>query len=328
MIDTTGRVRISALAGALLALLAGAPVATAQPLSNRPITIVVPFTPGTGIDILARTIGEQIRQRWGQSVVADNKPGASGNIGTEIAARAAPDGHTLLMTVNTFVMNPSLYKTVPYDPVTSFAPIVEVATGALALAVHPSVPASSTQALIAHAKSQPGKLNYASPGVGTPQHLAMELFKLTTGVNLVHIPYRGSAGAVQDLAAGQVNAMFLPVHTALPLAQGEKIRLLAVGSEKRAPVAPQVPTLVEEGVAGFEVDLWYGLLAPARTPPEIIAKLNAEVRAILELDSVKEVLRSQGLTPVSGTPEAFGRLIAADRDRWAKVVREAGIQPE
>jgi len=288
----------------------------------------VPFTPGTGIDILARTIGEEIRQRWNQTVVVDNKPGASGNIGTQAAARAKPDGLTLLMTVNTFVMNASLFKSIPYDPVTSFVPIAEVATGAVALAVLPSVPADSARTFIEHAKKQPGEVTYASPGVGTPQHLAMELFKLTTQINVRHIPYKGSAGAVTDLTGGHVHAMFLPVHTALPFAEKQRIRILAVGSNERSPLAPDVPTLAEQGVTGFEVDLWYGLLAPAGTPRDIIDQYNAVVNEILRDPKVVETLSKQGLTPVGGTPERLAELVAKDRDRWAKVVQEAGITPE
>ena len=211
--------------------------AQAQRLSDRNIFLTVPFTAGTGPDLLARILGEELRQRWGQAVVVDNKPGASGNIGTQAAARAAPDGHTLLMTVNTFVMNASLFKTVPYDPQKSFVPIAEIATGALALIIHPSLGVNSVSEFIAAAKARPGEINYASPGRGTPQHLAMELFKLTMKTDIKHIPYPGSAGAVKDLVGGHVPAMFLPVHTALPLAQDKQIRILAVGSEKRAPQA-------------------------------------------------------------------------------------------
>jgi tripartite-type tricarboxylate transporter receptor subunit TctC len=205
------RFRTAAALAALALGLAGP--ALAQRLSDRTIFIVVPFTPGTGIDVLARIVGEELRQRWNQPVVIENKPGASGNIGTQGAARAEPDGHTIMMTVNTFVMNASLYKSLPYDPVRSFAPIVEVATGALALTVHPSVAAKSVRELIAAAKAKPGEITYASPGRGTPQHLAMELFKLTAQVDLKHVPYTGSAGAVKDLVGGHVNAMFIPVHT-------------------------------------------------------------------------------------------------------------------
>jgi tripartite-type tricarboxylate transporter receptor subunit TctC len=318
------------LAGVVALVLAASAGGTAhaEGLSTRPITIIVPFTPGTGIDILARTVGEQLKQLWGQPVVVENRAGASGNIGTQAVARAEPDGHTLLMTVNTFVMNPSLFKTIPYDPVTNFAPIIEVAKGAVALVTHPSVPAETTQAFIAHARARPGALNYASPGIGTPQHLAMELFKLTAKVDLTHVPYKGSAGAVTDLIGGHVSAMFLPVHTALPLAHKQQIRILAVGSPQRSSVAPDVPTLLEAGVSGFEVDLWYGLLAPAGTPSDVIARYNTTVNEILHMPQVAQTLAAQGLAPIGGTPASFGALIATDRDKWAKVIKDAGITAE
>jgi tripartite-type tricarboxylate transporter receptor subunit TctC len=311
----------------LSAILAVAPAA-GQRLSDRTIFIVVPFTPGTGIDVLARIIGEELRQRWNQAVVMENKPGASGNIGTQAASRAEPDGHTVMMTVNTFVMNASLFKSLPYDPVRSFEPIVEVATGAVALAVHPSVAAKSVKELIAEAKAKPGDITYASPGRGTPQHLAMELFKLTAGVDLKHVPYTGSAGAVKDLVGGHVKAMFIPVHTVLPLAQDNQVRVLAIGSDRRSPMAPNVPTLAEEGMAGFDVDLWYGLLAPAGTPKEIVQRYNAAVNEILATPKVKEALEKQGLVAVGGAPERLGALVATDLARWAKVVKEAGITAE
>jgi tripartite-type tricarboxylate transporter receptor subunit TctC len=310
----------------LLALAAQA--AQAQGLSDRNIFLVVPFTAGTGPDILARVLGEELRQRWGQAVVVENKPGASGNIGTQAAARATPDGHTLLMTVNTFVMNASLFKTVPYDPQKSFMPIAELATGALALVVHPSLGVSSVEEFVAAAKARPGEINYASPGRGTPQHLAMELFKLTMKADIKHIPYPGSAGAVKDLVGGHVQAMFLPVHTALPLAQDKQIRILAVGSEKRAPQAPDVLTLAEQGVAGFDVDLWYGILARAGTPQPIIDRYNAAMNEILAQPNVRAALEKQGLLPRGGPPKRLADLIARDQPRWANVVREAGITPE
>ncbi|HEX8666732.1 MAG TPA: tripartite tricarboxylate transporter substrate binding protein [Beijerinckiaceae bacterium] len=322
---------LRSLARAALLLLAVALAlvpAAAQRLSDRTIFIVVPFTPGTGIDVLARLVGEELRQRWNQPVVIENKPGASGNIGTQAASRAEPDGHTIMMTVNTFVMNASLFKSLPYDPVRSFEPIVEVATGAVALAVHPSVPAKSVKELVAAAKASPGTIDYASPGRGTPQHLAMELFKLTAGVDLKHVPYTGSAGAVKDLVGGHVKAMFIPVHTVLPLAQDGQVRVLAIGSDRRSPMAPNVPTLAEEGVAGFDVDLWYGLLAPAGTPKEIVQRYNAVVNEILATPRVKEALEKQGLVAVGGPPERLGDLVRKDLDRWAKVVKDAGIAAE
>ncbi len=302
--------------------------ALAQRLSERTITIVVPFTPGTGIDILARLLGEQIQKRWEQTVIVENKPGASGNIGSQQAARAEPDGHTLLMTVNTFVMNASLFKSLPYDPQKSFAPIIEVATGSLALVVHPSLAAATVGEFVAHAKARPDEINYASPGRGTPQHLAMELLKLSAGISLRHVPYSGSAGAVRDLVGGHVHAMFLPLHTALPLAADKQIRLLAVGSAARSAQAPDVQTLNEQGVSGFDVDLWYGLLAPAGTSPEIVARYNKVLNEILAQASIRDALAKQGMEVRGGPPGQLAELIALDQPRWSKVVRDAGITPE
>jgi tripartite-type tricarboxylate transporter receptor subunit TctC len=314
---------------AALALSAAAPgPGQAQGLSNRNIFIIVPFTPGSGPDVLARIVGEELRKRWSQPVVIENKAGASGNLGAAFAARAEPDGHTILLSVNTFLMNAALYKNLPYDPVKSFEPIVELATGSLVLAVHPSVPAKSTRELIEHAKSKPGQVTYASPGRGTPQHLAMELFKLNAGVDLQHVPYTGSAGAVKDLLGGHVGAMFVPVHTVLPLAADNQVRLLALGSGKRSTLAPDVPTLAEEGVSGLEVDLWYALSAPAGTPKDIIGRYNEVVNAILASIEVREQFAKQGLVPVGGSPQQLAELIGQDLPRWAKVAKDAGITLE
>ena len=300
----------------------------AQAQSQQTIRLNVPFSPGTGPDLLARILGEELRQRWNEPVIVENKAGASGNIGTQVAARAAPDGLNLLVTVNTFVMNASLYAAIPYDPEKSFEPIVEIATGALALVVHPSLNVNTLAELLALARSKPGDINYASPGRGTPQHLAMELFKLTAQINMTHIPYPGSAGAVKDLLGGFVSAMFLPIHTALPLAEAGQIRILAVGSKVRARQAASVPTLSELGVADFDVDLWYGVLAPAGTPKALIDRYNAEFNAILQQPNVRAVLDKQGLVTQGGPPERLAALIAKDRVRWAKVVKDAGITSE
>ena len=314
----------------LLGLLAAAvaPGGRSWAQGQQMVRIIVPFTAGTGPDLLARILGDEMRQRLNETVVVENKPGASGNIGTQAAARANPDGQTLLVTVNTFVMNTSLYRSIPYDPEKSFVPIVEIATGALALVVHPSTKADTVSELIALARSRPGELNYASPGRGTPQHLAMELFKLTAHVNLTHIPYSGSAGAVKDLLANEVSAMFLPIHTALPLMENEQIRILAVGSKVRAPQAPQVPTLAELGMADFDVDLWFGALAPAGTPKAIVDRYNTVFGEILAQPHVQATLAKQGLIAQGGPPERLSELIVADRVRWAKVVKDAGIAPD
>ena len=313
---------------ALAALLVLAGPAAGQGLSDRTITLAVPFTAGTGPDTLARIIGEELRSRWKQPVIVENKAGASGNIGTQAAARAAPDGHTMLVTVNTFVMNESLFRSLPYDPETSFVPVAEVATGALALVVHPSVGATDLAGFEAALRARPGALGYASPGRGTPQHLAMELFKLTQGVDIRHVPYTGSAGAVKDLLGGHVAAMFLPVHTALPLAESGQIRILAVGSETRSPQAPNVPTLAELGVSNFDVDLWYGVLAPAGTPPAIVGRYNESLNAILADPGVRATLARQGLIARGGDPARLAALIRKDRARWADVVKRAGITPD
>jgi tripartite-type tricarboxylate transporter receptor subunit TctC len=300
--------------------------APAQKLSGRPITIVVPFTPGTGIDIVARVIAEELRKRWDQPVVVENKPGASGVIGTLFAARAEPDGHTLLMTVNGHVINAAYFKSATYDPMKSFAPIGEVAIGSFMLALHPNVPASTAAEFVAYAKANPGKINFSSPGIMTTHHVAMELFKLATGIDIVHIPAGGSANAVRDLLSGNVEAMFIPVHVGLSLAEKAMIRPLAVGSEKRSALAPDIPTMAEQGIPGVDVDLWYGLLAPAGTSDAIVQHYNKAINEILAEPAVRELLAKQGLIAVGGTPQELSTLIAKDFDRWSKVLKQAGLE--
>jgi len=306
--------------------LASACAATAQ-TPGRAITIVVPTTAGTGPDILARTIGEELQQRWGQPVIIENKAGASNNIGTQFVARAAPDGHTLLMAANPFTATISLFKSVPYDPVENFAPIIQVATGSIALAVHPAIPAYSTKEFIAYVKARPGQLNYSSPGVGVPHHLAMELFKLVAKIDINHVPYRGTAGATQDLVAGHVSAGFQAVHVALPLVQNNQVRFLATAGKERLPVTPNVPTFIEEGLP-VEVDFWYGVFAPAGTPPAVVERYNKEINGIIRAPGIVEKLAKQGLTVVGGTPEHFGKFIVQDIVKWRTVIMEAGITAE
>ena len=291
----------------------------------RTLTIVVPFTPGTSMDVLARTLGPHLSAALGQSVIVDNRAGASGNIGTGYVANAAPDGYTLLMTVSTLVMNPSLFKAVPYDPIGSFAPIGRTAVGTLVFAVHPDFPARSLDEAIQRFRSSPGKYAYASPGNGTPQHLAMELFKLNARADLLHVPYKGSAGAITDLLGGQVSAMILPANTALVHKQAGKLRVLGVLQDKRIPVMPDVPTLAEQGVGNTDVDLWFGLLAPARTPADVVARLNKEMNLVLAKPEVREALDKQGLSVAKGTPKELGQLIADESVRWARVIKTAGI---
>jgi len=309
----------------LAALLALAATAARAQQPDRPITIMVPYTPGSGPDILARVIGDELQQRWRQTVLIDNKPGASGNIGTQLAARAAPDGQTILLVSNPFTNNVSLFKSLPYDPVKGFAPIVHVANGTMALAVHPSVPARSAAEFIAYLKAHPGELNYGSPGIGTPHHLAMELFKLATKTDLKHIPYRGSAGATQDLVGGHVNAAFQAIHVIMPMAREGQVRLLGTAEKSRIAAASDVPTLQEQGLTGFEVTFWYAVLAPAATPREIVARYNATINEILATPAVVEKLSKQGLIVTGGTPERLAAFLPAEVAKWQKVVQEAGI---
>ena len=317
------------VACALLVGLATACAYAQEPFPSRAVKLVVPFTPGTGIDILARTLGQKLGDDWKVAVVVDNRPGASGNIGTEAVAKSTPDGYTLLTTANTIVLNRSLFATIPYDPIKDFAPVAPLAIGRLALVVHPSLNVKTVAELIAFAKANPGKLNYASPGNGTPHHLAMELFKSKTGISIVHVPYKGSAQAVQDLLGGQVGVMFLPVHVALPQVEGGKLVMLAAGGAERSSATPNVPSLAEAaGVRGIDTDIWYGLYAPAKTPVAIVDRINADVNRLLRLPEVADALAKQGLQPTGGPPAALEQLTKADLERWAVVVREAKIQAD
>ncbi len=292
-----------------------------------PIKLVVPFTPGTGIDILARVWGQKLQERLKVPVVIENRPGASGNIGTEAVAKAPADGYTLLMTATTLVQSAVLFKTVPYDP-KALTPIGLAAIGNLSLVAHPSVPARTVAELVALAKSQPGKLNYASPGNATPHHLAMELLKLQFGLNLVHVPYKGTAGAVTDILSGQIQLMFLPVHVVLPLVKAGKLNMLASGGAQRAPATPEVPSLAESGVKDIDVDIWYALLGPAGLPGDVVQLLNRELAEILRDPETRAGLLKQGLSPATGTPAELAKLIAADLERWGRVVREARISAD
>jgi tripartite-type tricarboxylate transporter receptor subunit TctC len=315
----------------LLAAMAGAAILLDNAVAQQPsraVTIIVPFTPGTGPDILARMMGQEIQQRWGQPVVVENKPGASGNIGTQAAARSAADGHTLLLTTSPFTQNVSLFKSVPYDPVADFAPIIWLADAYMALALHPAVPATSAQEFIAYLKARPGQVDYASPGRGTPHHLSMELFKLATGTKVTHVAYRGSAPAVQDLVGGHISSMFVPVHVGLPLAKDGQIRLLAIANKTRVSVAPDVPTLLEQGITGVDVDFWLGMLGPAGTAPEMVARYNGVLNDILRAPQIAEKLSAQGFVAIGGTPSEFAALIARDLAKWRTVVKDAGIAPE
>ena len=315
---------------AAVALLACTALAQAQePYPSKPIKLIVPFTPGTGMDILARTLGPGLTERWKVPVVVENRPGASGNIGTEAVAKSPADGYTALVTASTLVMNRSLFKSIPYDPVKDFTPVALLAVGSLALVTHPSVAANSVRELIALARANPGRLDYGSPGNGTPHHLAMELFKQQTGTRMVHIPYKGTGPATQDLLGGQIQVMFLTVHVVLPLVQAGRLKMLAAGGTERSIAAPQVPSLAEaSGIRNIDTDIWFGIYLPAGAPQEAVTKLNAELNSLLKVPGTAEALARQGLQAMGGPPERLAQLTRADSERWAQVVREAGIKPD
>jgi tripartite-type tricarboxylate transporter receptor subunit TctC len=312
----------------LMALLSGGS-AIAQPgpaYPTQPIKFIVPFTPGTGMDLIARHVGPKLTERLGQPVVVENRPGASGNIGAEAVAKAAPDGHTLMVGANTLVIAANLYKGVPFHPLKDFAPVTLAATTTMVLVVNPGTHIESVRELIARAKAAPGKLTYGSPGIATPHHMAMELFKDLTGTDLLHVPYKGSAGAVTDLVSGQIDVMFLPVHQVLPYKEAGRLRVLAAAGSKRHPAAPDLPTLGELGIKGAEAaDIWYAFYAPKDVPAPIIAKLNAELRAILAQPEAKSTLQKVGLDVASSTPEQLFALMQRDYDRWGEIIRKNNI---
>jgi len=291
------------------------------------VHLVVPYTPGTGADILARVFDPKLSQRLKASFVVDNRPGATGNIGAEIVAKSPADGYTLLLTATSFTTNPAL-KPAPFDPVKDFAPISLLATGALGVYVNPQVPAKSMREFVDLVKKQPGKLNYSSPGNGGPQHLAMELLKLDTHINIVHIPYKGAGGAIADLVGGHVQAMVSALQTVAPHVQAGRLRMLGVMSAKRADAFPEVPTLKEQGLPDLEVETWYAMFAPAGTPAPIVARLNRDVNDFLKEADVRDVLEKQGLVPEGGTPDELGERVKKDLARWTRVVKAAGIKAD
>jgi tripartite-type tricarboxylate transporter receptor subunit TctC len=307
-------------------LFAFAAAAQAQAIfPARTVLIVVPYTQGVSVDNIARILAARFAERWKQSVVVENKPGASGIIGTEFVARAAPDGHVLLFTVNTFAMAPALFKKLPFDPLADFAPVGRVAVSSYALAVNPQLPAKDFAEFAALAKARHGQLNYATPGAGTPHHLAMELMKQRAGLDIVHVPYKGAAGAITDLLGGQVQMMFAPVPTLLPHARSGKVRFLAVTGERSAQV-PEVPAFRELGMDYMDaVDSWFALLAPGKTAPALIQRLNQDLRAVMDTPDARETLLRQGLRPSLSTPEEFAAQIRSDLARWMKVVADGKI---
>jgi tripartite-type tricarboxylate transporter receptor subunit TctC len=325
--------RLTAFAAAAAAIVSAALAvptqAQAPQYPNKPIRIVIPFAAGGTSDILARAIGPHLTTAWGQPVIVENRTGANGNVGADNVAKSPPDGYSMLLSdVGALVISPSVYPNMPFDPAKDFAPIVMVSYSPHVLAVHPSVPVNNVQELIAYAKANPGKLNFANSGTGGAPHLAGVEFAARTGVQWAYIPYKGGSAAVMDVVAGNANVLFNGMLATYPSIKGGRLRGLAVSSAQRVASAPELPTVAESGLPGFETGSFQGLLAPAGTPRDIVTKLNAEFTRILNTAEMKEMLAKQGTEVRAGPPEALGSFIVKETARWAKVVKEAGIKAD
>ena len=314
---------VALLAASVLSL----PIQAATAFPNKPIRIIVAYTPAGTTDILARAIGQKMSETWGQPVIVDNRAGAAGNIGTEVAARATPDGHTLIMgTAGTHGINVSLYRKLSWHPVNDFAPVSLSAMVPNIMVVNNSLPVKNVREFVAHVKANPGKLSYGSPGNGSTAHLSMELFKSMTGSNIVHIPYKGSAGVLADVMGGQIAVTIDNMPPYIPQVKAGKIRALAVSTNKRSSAMPDLPTIAEAGVPGYEAGAWFGLLAPAGTPKAIVAQLSAESARILKLPDMSKRISELGAEPVGSTPEQFAELINSEIAKWAKVIKDAKVE--
>ena len=320
------RLGILLLYAALAAIAADGLAQSGYPV--KPVRVVVPSSAGGGTDIVARIIAPDLSKRLGQQVVIDNRPGAGTMIGIEVAAKSPPDGYTLLMGLSTLAINPALYQKVPYDPMRDFAPITEAVSSASIIVVHPSLPVKSVKELIAFARSLPGQINYASAGTGTYPHMTMELFLSMANLKMVHIPYKGTGPAMIDMLAGHTAVMAATILTGMPQIRAGRLRPLGITSAARSAVAPEIPTVAESGLPGFESVQWYGMLAPAKTPKEIITRLHLEVTRILQQPETRERFAGDGADPVGNTPEEFARFIQSELVKWAKVARAAGIKAE
>jgi tripartite-type tricarboxylate transporter receptor subunit TctC len=302
-------------------------LAYGQAYPSKPVRLLVPFSAGGTTDVLARLVGQKLAESLGQQVIIDNRPGANGNLGTEMVAKAPADGYTIALIFDgTIAINPAVYRKLPFDPQKDLAPIGNVAQLPLIMVVHPGVPARNLAEFVAHAKANPGRINYSSAGPGSTGHLTGELLKVRAGIDLVHISYKGGGQAVQDLLGGQIQMLLTGFPTAEGHLKGGKLRALAFSSAQRVATAPEVPTFAESGYPGFVVASWYGLFAPAGTPREIVRRLNADLNRILQAADVRERLSTLGVEPTGGTPEQFAETIKVDTARWAKVVSDAGIR--
>lgn len=315
------------------ALVAGALGAVASPGSAagfpaNPVHIVVPYPPGGPVDIIARLIGPKLNEAWHEPVVIDNRPGAGGNLGTEMVAHARPDGLTLLINTPAVVIAPSVYKALPYDPIKDFAPILDIGRAPALLVVNPKLPFSDVRGLIAYAKAHPGELNFGSPGTGGSLHLAGELFKSMAGINMVHVPYKGVQPALLDIMAGNIQMMFDAVVDVMPLVKAGKLKALAISTAERSPLAPDIPTVAESGVPGFDFSLWYGLFAPAGTPPAVVAQINRDTAAVLQQPAMRAQMQAHGLDVAADSPAAFAQSLTVEEKTWADLVHKIGLKPE
>jgi tripartite-type tricarboxylate transporter receptor subunit TctC len=317
------------LAGLATCALVWCGAALAQAYPNKPVKLVVPFPPGGSTNIIGRAVAQKLSDEWGVQVVVENKPGAGGSLGADFVAKAAPDGYTLLLGhVGTLAVNPLLYPKLPYDPATHFAPISLVAEVPVVLVTNPSFAPKTVAEIVAYAKANPGKVNYGSAGNGSANHLAMEYFQLLTKTDLVHVPYKGTAPAILDLMSGQVSMTMVGAATVLGNIQAGKIRAVAVSSPKRLDVLPQTPTIVESGLSGFEASPWFGVLAPAGTPKEIVTKIHTDLLKAMKSDDMRKSLSTEGAVIVTNTPDQFSAYIKSEIARWAKVVKDSGMKIE
>jgi len=312
------------LAGALAAC---SMHAAAQQYPARPIRLIMPFPPGGASDLIMRPVAQKLTERFGQQIVIDNRAGAGGSIAAELAARAAPDGYTLLFAASAnFSVNPNLYAKLPYDPVRDFAPVTMLTRLSNLLVVHPSLPVASVSELTAHAKARPGKLTFGSAGNGTTLHIAGELYRARAGINVIHVPYKGGGPAQLDLIGGQLQFMFDSFSPALPQVRAGKLRALAVTTLKRSPALPQVPTMGESGLPGFEISGWFGIAAPAGTPPLVVERLGAELQRVMQLPEIRERLVAQGIEPIGNSPAEFSGQVRGELKKWARIVQESGAR--
>jgi tripartite-type tricarboxylate transporter receptor subunit TctC len=311
---------------ALAALLAAAAPAWAQAYPAGPMRIVVPFNAGGSTDIMARTVAQRLNERVRQPVVVENRPGANGTIGTAFVAKSAPDGHTMLLVQASFVSNPSLFRNLPYNQARDLAPVTNLASGPLVLTVHPSLPARDAKQLIALARAHPGEINFGSPGTGSISHLACELFNMMAGIKMTHIPYKGTGGALADMLSGQISFYAPNLFLSLPYIKAGRLRALGVTSPQRSPIAPELPTIDEAGLPGYESTTWYGVFVPGATPRDVVSRLQQELAQVVKLPDVRERLTADGLTPLASTPDQFAEQVTREIAKTTRIIQAIGIK--